>query len=152
MPAVDKQLTHTTITYSSICLFICSPPPPFPVLFYLVFLISLFLFPFFFLNSYYVFRPFFLRCQSPSETPEVQLKLPATFSSSRHVFLSTSRHAKPEPYHTGTNKSRCSQYIVYVHVQSTSQLNNRITIVSEGGDHGDGHSILNQQPTMKVTR
>jgi hypothetical protein len=28
--------------------------------------------------------------------------------------------------------------------------NNKITIVAQGGDDGDGHSGLGQQPTMKL--
>jgi hypothetical protein len=30
-------------------------------------------------------------------------------------------------------------------------LNNKIVIVAQGGEDGDGHSSLSQQPTMKVT-
>jgi hypothetical protein len=29
--------------------------------------------------------------------------------------------------------------------------NNKIAIVAQGGDGGDGHSGLSQQPTMKLT-
>ena len=29
--------------------------------------------------------------------------------------------------------------------------NNKIAIVAQGGDDGDGHSGLSQQPTMKLT-
>jgi hypothetical protein len=34
---------------------------------------------------------------------------------------------------------------------SQIRLNTKIAIVAQGGDDGDGHSGLSQQPTMKLT-
>jgi hypothetical protein len=39
----------------------------------------------------------------------------------------------------------------YVHAFRPLYSNNKITIVAQGDGHGDGHSGLNQQPTMKLT-
>ena len=39
----------------------------------------------------------------------------------------------------------------YPQMQSSSQSNNKIEIVAQGADHGDGHSCFKKQPTMKLT-